>query len=319
MSPIELYSGPTEQTQLASPTVIWLTAFPHTIGSPPGGPTNIVLLSRNYTDLRKAQRSLRNPRKSPGYAFNFLYRGPLLQARENILQRYTKPKSKNHGFFWAKHETVVEEPPVQSAKEARDLDDDQDRRIADAFAEVLPQLPPSLEEDLSFNAFYRGPGIRGPQRRAYQFPVVFRAMVPLGWRGLSVNPYPDNVHVMELTEDVVEDLSGLYGRTWGWGFPEEEEEDVWRTFLKRTRSWSSRYEVESPREGTVPRRASTVEIRREREINVGEKVRGVLKRVESGIQELGLRELGSKATRKRQRIMIAVRKARGGVEVVKGW
>ncbi|KAI4140422.1 MAG: hypothetical protein L6R39_005807 [Caloplaca ligustica] len=252
-SPVELYAGHiSSPLRLTNPALVWITAFPHTVDSRPHGKTNILLLSRDYDDLRLAQRNLRNPRKNPDHAINHLHRSALLQASDNILQRKLK-RSK----FCPRLRACRPIPPVQSKKEARDLDDAQDQRIADAFAEYLPpQLPPSLEEDMQFNAFYKNPVIH----RA-RFPALFRAMVPAGWRGLSVHPADgQRVHVLELSEWAIQDLSLCWESSEdGEGWPEE---DFLKTFLRRTVSCSSRYEIETPKEGArplLPRRADTVE------------------------------------------------------------
>lgn len=131
--------------------------------------------------------------------------------------------------------------PPKTGKEARKLDDQEEKRIADAFADHFPnELPPTLEEDLHFNAFCRNPVLH--ESNQFRWPVFFRAMVPADWRGLS--PYPADehqVHILELTDKVIEDLCILWHRAWDCEWPEAD-------ILQRTDSCSSRYEIESPRE-----------------------------------------------------------------------
>ncbi|KAL8940240.1 MAG: hypothetical protein Q9211_002370 [Gyalolechia sp. 1 TL-2023] len=131
----------------------------------------------------------------------------------------------------------------------------------DTEAHLSPSgFPPSLAQDMQFNVFYKPcdplPSNLSTGSSSYsvnthasdelaQFPLVFRALVPSdGWRGLSPNPADEHdVHILELTEHVREDLMRFWFLTWDlqdW----PEEGDFYGGFLKRTKSWSSRFEVD---------------------------------------------------------------------------
>ena len=172
-SPVELFSGPVGWTfKLDDPTLVWITSFPHTLGGRPGCGNNIVLLSRDFADLRNAQTNLRQPGKDP--SFDDTYGIQLHTAREEIIKR-SEPRKKK---WWPQPKM----PPIQmitNKKHARKLDDEQEDRIANAFAEhlIMDDLPPSLAQDLDFNTFYKRGVVRNANYQP-QFPLVFRAMVP---------------------------------------------------------------------------------------------------------------------------------------------
>ncbi|KAL8715697.1 MAG: hypothetical protein Q9225_006304 [Loekoesia sp. 1 TL-2023] len=288
-SPVELVSGPVGWThKLDNPTLVWITAFPHAIGSTPSHGTNVILLSRDFADLQTARRKLRKPGEDPGY--DKLYGRPLHRARGGILGRREKPektkwwpKPKAHSVQW-----------VTSIQEARRLDDAQDQSIADAFADHLPPInewPPSLAEDLEFNLFYKNGAFHDDERA--QFPLVFRAMVPSDWRGLSPHPADEhNVHVLELTESVKEDLTRFWFKTWDYEWPEP---DLYRSVIKRMRSWSSRYEVDVDDErfmrSETLQRASTVGTEKDVKVRGRGKVRkslqGFWRRFEGELRQVG--------------------------------
>ncbi|KAL8926569.1 MAG: hypothetical protein Q9208_002896 [Pyrenodesmia sp. 3 TL-2023] len=186
-SPIELFSGDVDPPMtLEDSIVVWMTAFPHTIDSRPSAGTHMVLVSRDYADLRRAQRNLRKPREDyESNLFNRRHRVRLLRARESMLQQRIKQMD-----FLPRVEARSLVPP-KTRKEARELDDKQEQSIADAFAKRFPrQLPPTLAEDLLFNAYCKNPVLHETNRA--RWPVFFRAMVPADWRGLS--PYPADEH-----------------------------------------------------------------------------------------------------------------------------
>ncbi|KAL9601256.1 MAG: hypothetical protein Q9219_002661 [cf. Caloplaca sp. 3 TL-2023] len=249
-SPVELDSSPAgyDSNLDGGLTLAWMTAFPHQVGGRVSNNTNLVLLSRDFTDLRTAQKNLRQPGRD--IVFDVTYGSTLQHTREGILKRAEKPeKKKKPKGCWLK---TAKKPCTQRAmckRHSRHLDDQQDRRIADTFADSFfgDCLPPSLKQDLEFNV-YHDSGVLGHNNGQAQFPLVFRAMVPVNWRGLSPHPADvHNVHILELTEAVRDDLIRFWYHSWD--LREWPEVDIYETRLKRMRSWNSRYEVDDDDDG----------------------------------------------------------------------
>ncbi|KAL8998943.1 MAG: hypothetical protein Q9188_006001 [Gyalolechia gomerana] len=305
-SPVELNSGAIGWThKLENPTLVWLTSFPHTVNGLPSSNTPLILVSRSFADLRNAQCKLRCPGKDPD--FDQKYGISLHCARARILiqnRRCLEQKSK----WWSScNPNGPAIRRVTNKTEARNLDDESNQRIANAFAHLsMTSFPPSLAQDLQFNVFYKPcdplhsttctTSVASPSTNngdeSPQFPLVFRALVPSdGWRGLSPNPADEhNVHVLELTEAVREDLTRFWFKTWDledW----PEEGDFYGGVLKRTKSWSSRFEVDDDDVRTRGlRRADTVttqgsNVGRMRGKGVGRVVCRVFRRLESKVVE----------------------------------
>ncbi|KAL8934087.1 MAG: hypothetical protein Q9216_006081 [Gyalolechia sp. 2 TL-2023] len=258
-SPVELDSSSIGCThKFDSQTLVWLTSFPHTVNGLLSSSTPLVLASRSFSDLRNAQRKLRQPGKDPD--FDEKYGIPLQCARAKILVQNQKCLEQK-GKCWSS--CKLKGPPIRrvtNKAEARKLDDESSQRIADAFAHLsMTSFPPSLAQDMQFNVFYKPcDPLRSDSSMSSscslsshdseehaEFPLVFRALVPSnGWRGISPNPADEhNVHVLELTESVRYDLTRFWFKTWDleeW----PEEEDFYGGVLKRTKSWSSRFEVD---------------------------------------------------------------------------
>ncbi|KAI4182291.1 MAG: hypothetical protein L6R41_006074 [Letrouitia leprolyta] len=307
-SAVELDSGRVGWTdKLDNPTLIWLTSFPHTINSLQSTGNPLVLVSRSFSGLRNAQQKLRHPGKN--LEFDRKYGIALHCARSRIIiqnQQRLQPKGKKWSLTKPNSAAMK---GVMTRSEARKLDDESDQTIADAFAVHLSSsgLPPCLADDLSFNAIYKphdprfyNPSVTSSSSTILsastsgehaQFPVVFRAQVPSDWRGLSQNRADEHqVHVLELTESVREDLTRFWFKTWdpkNW----PEDDSISGGPLKRTKSWNSIFEVDHDdhrRQQNKFKRtntASTVEsrVKKGEGICLGKLVCGAYRKVGRGI------------------------------------